>query len=170
MPATLILDSARVQRVLKRVAFEIVERNAGLQNVVVFGIANRGVRVAEALCAILEEIAHQPVSARVLHTASFRDDREAGATTESEPSEIDITDRDVILVDDVLFTGRTVRAALDALLQFGRPRTIQLAVLVDRGHREYPIRPDYVGRDIETKHREHVTVRPDQGLAIYVEE
>ncbi len=172
MRTTLVLGEERVRRALTRVAYEIVERNEGLENVVVVGILRRGVAVAEALAAILERISELRIDVHELDTSPYRDDLDAGGDArDASQMNVDVTDRDVVLVDDVLFTGRTVRAALDALVRFGRPRSIQLAVLVDRGHREYPIRPDYVGRTIQTKHRERVAVRTDDDtLAIYIEE
>lgn len=178
MTSTMVLGEERVQRALTRVAYEIVERNEGIDNVVVVGILRRGVAVAEVLATALGRISGEHVQVHELDTSPCRDDQEADAVApDSSRMGIDVTDRDVVLVDDVLFTGRTVRAALDALVRFGRPRTIQLAVLVDRGHREYPIRPDYVGRTIQTKHQERVSVRSGDGpamnsdrLAIYIEE
>lgn len=170
MTATLVLDEERVRRALKRLAYEIVERNRGLENVVVVGIRRRGVAVAEAVARTLVEIGGGQLEVQKLDTAPFRDDNDDPEVEDTSEVQVDVTDRDVVLVDDVLFTGRTIRAALDALVRYGRPRTIQLAVLVDRGHREYPIRPDYVGRTIQTKHRERVDVRAEDGLAIYIEE
>lgn len=170
MTSTQVLDGEQVRRTLKRMAYEVVERNRGLDNVVVVGIRRRGVAVAEALARTLEAIGGARVDVQKLDTTPFRDDGLKAEAEDSSDVRLDVTDRDVVLVDDVLFTGRTVRAALDALIRYGRPRTIQLAVLVDRGHREYPIRPDFVGRTIQTKHRERVAVLEDEGLAIYVEE
>ncbi len=171
MVETLVLGKERVERALTRMAYEIVERNAGLENVVVVGILRRGVTVAEALAGRLESISGSKIDVNQLDTAPFRDDLPSDeAVDDASHMMVDVTDRDVVLVDDVLFTGRTIRAALDALVRFGRPHSIQLAVLVDRGHREYPIRPDYVGRSIQTKHRERISVRAGDGLAIYIEE
>lgn len=171
MTSTLVLGEERVQRAINRLAYEIIERNAGLDNLVIVGILRRGVAVAEALAAVLERIGNSRVDVHELDTSPYRDDHDAGEqAADATRMTVDISDKDVVLVDDVLFTGRTVRAALDALVRFGRPRTIQLAVLVDRGHREFPIRPDYVGRTIQTKHRERVSVRTEERLAIYVEE
>src|SRR5690606_3798238 len=106
-----------------------------------------------------------------LDVSPFRDDRSQEVPSDDTSTiEADLTDKDVILTDDVLFTGRTARAALDAVIKYGRPRTIQLVVLIDRGHREYPIQPDFVGRLIQTKHRERVVVDVDEGFAVFVEE
>lgn len=171
MKSTLLLDQHHVQRTLTRLAYEIAERNKGLANVVVVGVLRRGAVVAEKVATEMEKIESSPISVQHLDPTPYRDD----LPLEKEVSDmsridIDITDKDVVLVDDVLFTGRTIRAALDGLIRFGRPRSIQLAVLIDRGHREFPIRPDYTGRIVQTKHSERVAVRPEEGLAIYIEE
>lgn len=171
MPTTQYLSQERVQVTLRRIASEIIERNRGLKNVVVVGIQVRGVSVAKKLAVILEEISGESVSVGELDTKPYRDDRDLEESpADRSRLEIAITDRDVVLVDDVLFTGRTVRAALDALIRYGRPKTIQLTVLIDRGHREYPICPDYVGRVVQTKHRERVRVQEAAGLAVYIDE
>lgn len=163
------MSPERVERTLRRLAYEVVERNRGAQNLRLFGILQSGVPLAEALADEINQIEAEDLVAHDLDVTPFRDDREAAA--EERPRRpIDVADHDVILVDDVLFTGRTARAALDALVQFGRPRSIQLVVLIDRGHREYPIQPDYVGRRLQTKHRERVTVTTDGGLSVYVED
>lgn len=169
MTRTRIMSPERVRRTLRRLAYEVVERNRGAQNLEIFGILESGPPLAEALAEEINQIEGEQLVAHELDVTSFRDDRNA-APGASVRASVDVTDRDVILVDDVLFTGRTARAALDALVQFGRPRSIQLVVLVDRGHREYPIQPDYVGRQLQTKHRERVTVATDEGFAVYVED
>lgn len=163
---TRIMTHRQVERTLDRLAHEIVERNRGADNVVVVGILRSGAILAEQLAADIASLEDISIVAHDLDIRAFRDDTEAGVVAEQDLP--DLTDRDVILVDDVLFTGRTVRAALDAVVQFGRPRSIQLAVLVDRGHREFPIQPDYVGRRMPTKHREQVvvTMEPDFGVDI----
>ena len=164
-----ILVAERVRRMMIRLAYEIVERNRGADTLELVGIRRRGADVARALANEIEAIENRTFIVHELDVAPFRDDR--------DPSEVigddsvirsDITDRDVVLVDDVLFTGRTARAALDGLVQYGRPRTIQLVVLVDRGHREYPIQPDYVGRFIQTKHKERVVVDAVQGFSVSI--
>lgn len=166
-----IMAPERVHRMLIRLAYEIVERNRGAHRLEMVGIRRRGAGVARALAWEIEAIENRDLIVHELDVAPYRDDRDPSDQIEDR-SEIrsDITDRDVVLVDDVLFTGRTARAALDGLVQYGRPRTIQLVVLVDRGHREYPIQPDYVGRFIQTKHKERVVVDADEGFSIYVEE
>lgn len=169
MSRTLIMSPSQVQRTLRRLAYEIVERNRGAESVELFGILESGVPLARALAEEVTAIDGRALQAHDLDVTPFRDDRpEQDPPPASE--EIDVTDRDVVLVDDVVFTGRTARAALDAVLQYGRPRSIQLVVLVDRGHREYPIQPDCTGRRLQTKHREEVVVTADDGFAVYVED
>jgi pyrimidine operon attenuation protein/uracil phosphoribosyltransferase len=144
-----LLDKDSIRRAVKRIAHEIVERNGGADNLVVVGIRRRGVPLAKRIAQIIGEMEERNVPIGALDITLYRDDfqnvlkhPQVGKTEIKE----DITDKVVILVDDVLFTGRTIRAALDELIDFGRPRRIQLAVLVDRGHRELPIKADYVGR------------------------
>jgi pyrimidine operon attenuation protein / uracil phosphoribosyltransferase len=159
-PAT-VLDAADVQRALVRIAHEIVERNKGTDGLVVVGIHTRGVPLARRLAAKLGEIEGRPVPAGALDVAMYRDDigmRPPHATHDTELP-FDLAGKVVVLVDDVLYTGRTVRAALDALTDFGRPRAIQLAVLVDRGHRELPLRADYVGKNLPTAPGQAVRVQ-----------
>ncbi len=152
-------------------AYEVIERNRGAATLEIVGIRSRGTALAQVLAKQISEIEPRHFSVSRLDVSAYRDDRDPSIPLEDHSSvQVDVTDRDVILVDDVLFTGRTVRAALDAIVRYGRPRTIQLAVLVDRGHREYPIQPDYVGRVLPTKHRERVVVSVDEGFAIYIEE
>ena len=147
----------RVRRTLLRLAAEVVERNRGADRLLVFGLRRRGVGLAQALAEAVAEVSGQSVEVVPLDVSAFRDDRAAGAAPEPLPDGApDATGRDVLLVDDVLFTGRTARAALDAVLRHGRPRTIRLAVLVDRGGREVPVQPDFVGRTVPTKADERV--------------
>ncbi|NNE69049.1 MAG: bifunctional pyr operon transcriptional regulator/uracil phosphoribosyltransferase PyrR [Rhodothermales bacterium] len=143
---------------IRRLAYEILEKNRGAENLTILGILSRGDVLGRALAAEISVIESTEVAYHPLDTAPFRDDVGDEAAPELDGAQPMIEDRDVILVDDVLFTGRTVRAALDALIRFGRPRSIQLTVLIDRGHREYPIQPDFVGRKMPTKHRERVEV------------
>lgn len=160
------MTAQQVERTLNRLAYQVVERNRGAENLVILGILQSGAILAEKLTSDINRIEGCSLRANGLDTASYRDDRASG-TADSQQLP-DLTDKDVILVDDVLFTGRTVRAALDAVVQFGRPRSIQLAVLIDRGHREFPIQPDYTGRVMPTKHREQVIVQtlPELGVDV----
>ena len=171
MTRNLIVAPARVRRMLTRLAYEIVERNRGAENLDLVGILRRGPSVANAIAREIEAIEHREFVVHELDVTPNRDDRVSSAHVEDESIiHSDISERDVVLIDDVLFTGRTARAALDGLINYGRPRTIQLVVLVDRGHREYPIQPDYLGHFLQTKHRERVVVDVDEGFAIYIEE
>jgi pyrimidine operon attenuation protein/uracil phosphoribosyltransferase len=159
MTARTVMEADDVARAVRRIAHEIVERNRGIAGVVLVGIHTRGVPLAIRLAAEMSEI-EGPVPVGQLDIALYRDDLDRRPTTRvgstSLPGPID--DAVVVIVDDVLYTGRTVRAALDALADLGRPRRIELAVLVDRGHRELPIRPDYVGKNMPTSRSERVTV------------
>jgi pyrimidine operon attenuation protein/uracil phosphoribosyltransferase len=159
-----VLTADDIRRAVTRIAHEIVERNRGVDDVALIGLANGGTWLAAALAGAIAGIeGHEPVAAGVLDVSLHRDDIGLrpvvpGSVT-SIPGSLD--GRVVVLVDDVLYTGRTVRAALDALNDYGRPRAVQLAVLVDRGHRELPIRPDYVGKNLPTGVDEEVRVSPD---------
>lgn len=156
---------------LSRLAYEIIERNRGGKSLEIFGIRDRGALVAEALSKEIETVDQRPFSMHALDVTPYRDDRDrAIPLAESNAIDVDVTDRTVILVDDVLFTGRTARAALDAIVRYGRPRSIQLVVLIDRGHREYPIQADYTGRAFPTKHKERVVVDVESDFAVYLEE
>jgi len=167
MSDTELLSAERVHRIIVRLAYEIVERNRGADNLVILGILNDGEKIGEAIAAAIPAV-DGSVPAYPLDVSLYRDDAPRASR---EPSgDLELTDRDVILVDDVLFTGRTVRAALDAIVAFGRPRSIQLVVLIDRGHREYPIRADYVGRAIPTKHRERIEVRTTPEISVHLVE
>ncbi|MDD5672338.1 MAG: bifunctional pyr operon transcriptional regulator/uracil phosphoribosyltransferase PyrR [Candidatus Omnitrophica bacterium] len=157
-----VLDEQEIQRALVRVAHEILERNHGTENIVIVGIRTRGVYLAERLQKQIQEVEHAEVALGTLDITLYRDDLgEIGSNPSVKETHLpfDINDKIVILVDDVLYTGRTVRAALDALIDFGRPKSIQLAVLVDRGHRELPIKADYVGKNIPTSQSEEVVLR-----------
>ncbi|MBW1596765.1 bifunctional pyr operon transcriptional regulator/uracil phosphoribosyltransferase PyrR [Streptomyces sp. JJ38] len=161
-PARPVLEGPDIARVLTRIAHEIVERAKGADDVVLLGIPTRGVHLARRLAAKLEEITSRPVPVGSLDITMYRDDlrlRPARALAHTEIPGDGIEGSLVVLVDDVLFSGRTIRAALDALGDLGRPRAVQLAVLVDRGHRELPIRADYVGKNLPTSLRETVRVQ-----------
>ena len=153
----LLMDQDAIMRAIRRISHEILERNKGLSDALIVGIERRGVILAKRLQAEIERIEGIHIECESLNVAMYRDDRDT-RQKEGEPCTIDTTEKTIILVDDVLYTGRTIRAALNALMTSGRPKSIQLAVLVDRGHRELPIRADYVGKNIPTSHLESVRV------------
>ena len=159
-----VMDADRMARALTRIAHEILERNRGTSELALVGIRRRGVPIARRLARALQEIQGHEVPTGALDITLYRDDLMRQAVgpqplVRSTDIPFDIDDRVIVLVDDVLYTGRTVRAALDALIDFGRPRAIQLIALVDRGHRELPIKADYVGKNVPTSRRESVQVR-----------
>ena len=159
-----VMDADRISRTLARIAHEILERNKGVEDLALVGIRRRGVPIARRLASSLKEITGDDVPTGALDITLYRDDlmRSAvGPQPVVRRTEIpfSIDDRKILLVDDVLYTGRTTRAALDALIDFGRPRAIQLIVLVDRGHRELPIKADYVGKNLPTSPEQSVQVR-----------
>src|SRR5262245_817521 len=158
-----VFDAADLRRALTRIAHEIVERNHGADHVVLVGLYTRGVALARRLAAAIGSFEAVEPAVGTLDVAFFRDDIGLRPVAPTGPTEVpDISDKIVVLVDDVLFTGRTVRAALNALLELGRPQAVQLAVLVDRGHRELPLRADYVGKNLPTRVLEDVRVRLDE--------
>ncbi|WP_027718145.1 bifunctional pyr operon transcriptional regulator/uracil phosphoribosyltransferase PyrR [Desulfovirgula thermocuniculi] len=157
-----IMDQEGIRRALTRIAHEIIERNKGTEGLALVGIRRRGVPLAERLAAKIREIEGREVPVGVLDITLYRDDLSTlGHQPLVQRTEVPfpVTDRKIVLVDDVIYTGRTTRAAMDAIMDLGRPRLIQLAVLVDRGHRELPIRADYVGKNVPTSRREVVAVR-----------
>ena len=157
-----VIDATGLERTLNRLAHEIVERNAGASNLAVIGIRTRGATLAERLVVKIENIEKKQAPLGILDITLYRDDfrmRMKQPMVQATEIPFNIDNMNVILVDDVLYTGRTSRAALDALMDIGRPASVQLAVLVDRGHRELPIQPDYVGKDIPTSIGEEVQVR-----------
>jgi pyrimidine operon attenuation protein/uracil phosphoribosyltransferase len=157
---TRVFDAADLRRALTRIAHEIVERNHGATNVVLVGLYTRGVALATRLAAAIESFEGVAVALGALDVSFYRDDIGLRPVAPLGPTEVpDIAGKVVVLVDDVLFTGRTARAALDALLELGRPRAVQLAVLLDRGHRELPLRADFVGKNLPTRAIEDVRVR-----------
>jgi pyrimidine operon attenuation protein/uracil phosphoribosyltransferase len=159
-----LMDGERMSRTLTRIAHEIVEHNRGVGDIALVGVRTRGVPLAKRLAAILREVTGHEVATGSLDITLYRDDLMKAAVGPQpivRRTEIpfSIDGRHIVLVDDVLYTGRTIRAALDALIDFGRPSTIQLVVMVDRGHRELPIKADYVGKNVPTSRRESVQVR-----------
>ena len=163
MPEKTLLTSREMERVLARIAHEIVEKNKGADDVVLVGMRTRGVPLAKRIADIIEGFEGIPIPVGALDISLHRDDIAPSDLASANPNltdiPISITDRRVILVDDVLYTGRSIRAAMDALMDLGRPRTIQLAVLIDRGHRELPIRADYVGKNIPSSKDEEIQVQ-----------
>ncbi len=157
-----VMDADDIRRALTRIAHEIVEKNHGVENVALVGILSRGVPLADRLSRLLQQIENGEAPTGRLDIGLYRDDYGANPAGRPAiaPSDIpfDINEKHIILVDDVLFTGRSVRAAIAALLDVGRPASIQLAVLLDRGHRELPIRPDFVGKNVPSARQEHVQV------------
>ncbi len=157
-----LLSGSEIERTLVRLAHEIVERNHGATNLGLVGIKRRGVPLAQRLGKIISSIENHPIDTGVLDISFYRDDlstRDTRPVVEKGEVGFDVDGRDIILIDDVLFTGRTVRAALDALFDHGRPKGVQLLVLIDRGHRELPIEAKYVGRVVPTSRREIVEVK-----------
>lgn len=160
--ATPIMDAAAIQRALRRIAHEIIEQNGDVKSLLLAGIPSRGVEISRRLAEILREIANTPVETGVVDIAMHRDDvgtRRDLPVVRASKLPTPLEGRTVIIVDDVLFTGRTVRAAMDAIGSFGRPARMQLAALIDRGHRELPIRADYIGKNLPTAAREQIQVR-----------
>ncbi|MEI6245838.1 MAG: bifunctional pyr operon transcriptional regulator/uracil phosphoribosyltransferase PyrR [Acidobacteriota bacterium] len=158
-----VMDADRVAKSLTRIAHEIIEHNQGIEDIRLVGIRTRGVPIAKRIASCLKDITGAEVPTGVLDITLYRDDlmrHDVGVQPIVRSTEIpfDLDGKHVLLVDDVLYTGRTIRAALDALIDFGRPRSIQLVVLVDRGHRELPIRADYVGKNVPTSRKESVHV------------
>lgn len=166
----IIMDETAIRRALTRIAHEIVEKNKGIDNCLLVGIRTRGIYLAQRVAERIREIEGLPVEVNALDITPYRDDRgsvsqlseaakeQTAAESVGTDGGVQVQDKRVILFDDVLYTGRTIRAAMDALMDCGRPQMIQLAVLVDRGHRELPIRPDYVGKNVPTSKQEQIEV------------
>lgn len=159
---TKILDKDTFNRCLTRIAHEILEKNRGLKELCLVGIRNRGAFIAKRLADCIEQIEKEKVCVGILDITLYRDDLALASgqpVVHKTEIDFDINGKNIVLVDDVLYTGRTIRAAMDALIDLGRPKSVQLAVLIDRGHRELPIRADYVGKNIPTAQNETVEVR-----------
>ena len=165
MPDAVLMSADDVRRAIVRIAHEIVEQNRGCRDLMLVGMRTRGVPLAQRIGAAIREFEGEAVPVGALDIGLYRDDVPArGTRLQIKPSELpeDIADKRVVLVDDVLYTGRSIRAALDALIDYGRPQRIQLAVLVDRGHRELPIRADFVGKNIPTSRQDEVAVQLEE--------
>ncbi len=162
MSENTLMSADDIRRAIVRIAHEVVEQNQGCRDLIIVGMRTRGVPLAQRLAGAIGELEREEIAVGALDIGLYRDDLPArGTEVEIKPSELpeDIVNKRVVLVDDVLYTGRSIRAALDALIDYGRPQCIQLAVLVDRGHRELPIRPDYVGKNIPTARQDEVVVQ-----------
>ncbi len=175
---SLIMDEIAVERAISRISHEIIERNKGVENVVLVGIKTRGLPLAEKIQEKIFDFEGKKIPVGALDITLYRDDlTSANINPALNVTDItfDIVGKDLVLVDDVIYTGRTVRAALDAIIDIGRPRTIQLAVLIDRGHREFPIRADYCGKSVPTATNEIIYVKlyktdGEQNVAIFTKE
>ena len=155
----IILDDKAMARAIARMSYQIIERNKGVDNLVIIGILSRGAQIAERIARRIQEVEGKTVEVGLLDITAHRDDLHTGADYQDKSSiPFDFNDKTVVLVDDVMYTGRSVRAAIDGLMDRGRPRSIQLAVLIDRGHRELPIRPDYIGTNVPTSKNEQIQV------------
>ena len=157
----ILLSGADIDRAIKRISHEIIEHNQGINNLVLMGIPTRGAYLADRICGFITEI-EGPVATGVLDITLHRDDLRLRPPKPLLPTKLPpsgLEGKDIVLVDDVLFSGRTIRAALDAIGELGRPKTVQLAVLVDRGHRELPIRADFVGKNLPTSRGEHIRLQ-----------
>lgn len=153
-----IMDENAMKRAVARITYEILERNKGAERLCIIGIFSRGVYIAKRIANKIFELENTTVKVGALDITPYRDDKKNSSHTDKTQIDFDVTNMRVIIVDDVIYTGRSTRAAIDALIERGRPESIQLAVLIDRGHRELPIRPDYVGKNLPTSHEETVKV------------
>ena len=164
MPKKEVVDAVTMKRALTRISYEIIERNKGIQDIVLVGIKTRGIYIAQRLAERLKQLEDIDVPVGELDITLYRDDVKDMEEPELHSSDVPVSieGKEVILVDDVLYTGRTIRAAMDAVMDLGRPRNISLAVLVDRGHRGLPIRADYVGKNIPTSKTEEIIVEMEE--------
>ncbi|WP_135547666.1 bifunctional pyr operon transcriptional regulator/uracil phosphoribosyltransferase PyrR [Paenibacillus cymbidii] len=158
----MIMDETAMRRALTRIAHEILEKNKGVENCMLVGIRTRGIYIARRIAERIHEIEQTPIAVEEIDVTCYRDDVVNRSDDKRQTKPLPVQGRKLILCDDVLYTGRTVRAAMDALMDLGRPQMIQLAVLVDRGHRELPIRPDYVGKNVPTSKAEEIQVSLDE--------
>lgn len=160
-----IMDADAMRRAIVRISHEIIERNKGVEDVVLVGIRTRGVPIAERLAAAIKNIENVEIPVGMLDITLYRDDLSTLAynpIVHGTEIDLDLNGKTIVLVDDVLYTGRTIRAALDAVIDMGRPKAIQLAVMIDRGHRELPIRADFAGKNVPTSHKESVEVHLEE--------
>ena len=157
-----MLDASDMRRTLGRMAHEILEANQGAEDLVVVGVLRRGWPIAKRIAFQMTQVEGATIPCGKLDISAFRDDRKKAEHEDETEIPFEITGKRVVLVDEVIFTGRTIRAAMDALLKFGRPNGIQLAVLIDRGHRELPIQPNYCGRVVSTQRTDHIIVRVNE--------
>lgn len=155
---TIIMDESNMKRAIARITYEILERNKGTEDLCVVGIFSRGVALAERIASKIYELENEKIPCGALDITAYRDDKKPADTADRTAIDFDVRNKNVVIVDDVFYTGRSTRAAIDALIEKGRPKSIQLAVLVDRGHRELPVRPDYVGKNLPTSREESVKV------------
>ena len=164
MPEKVLMSSEDIRRALARIAHQIIERNKGPKDIVLVGMWTRGVPLSKRLASIIQDFEGDYIPMGALDIGPYRDDVSPSEAKPNQGTNIptDITDKQVILVDDVLYTGRSIRAAMDALMDLGRPRSIQLAVLIDRGHRELPIRADYVGKNMPSSRDEEIRVQLEE--------
>jgi pyrimidine operon attenuation protein/uracil phosphoribosyltransferase len=168
----MIMDDKAMQRAIARISYEMIEHNKGAEGLCIIGIFSRGVSIGKRIADKLSELENVSVPFGKLDITPYRDDITGGSPEDRTDIPFSVKDRNVIIVDDVIFTGRSARAALEAIMKRGRPRSVQLAVLIDRGHRELPIRPDYVGKNLPTSHSEVVKVSVNEldgsdGVAIF---
>lgn len=157
-----IIDAMAMQRALTRITYEIIEKNRGINELVLIGIKTRGVYLAQRIAARLQQLENTEIPVGELDISHYRDDKQINEPAVKIDINVDVNNKRVVLVDDVLYTGRTIRAALDAIMDNGRPDNINLAVLVDRGHRELPIRADFVGKNIPTAQNERIKVNVEE--------
>lgn len=155
---TVIMDESTMKRAVARITYEILERNKGANSLCIIGVLSRGVHLANRIAEKIFELESVKVNVGALDITLYRDDEKNSTDDDKTNIKFDIKDKNVVIVDDVIYTGRSTRAALDALIERGRPKSIQLAVLIDRGHRELPMRPDYVGKNVPTSREETVKV------------
>lgn len=168
----IIMDEVAIKRAISRMSYEVIEKNKGIENIILVGILTRGYNIAQRISEKIYEVENKRIPVYSINITNFRDDVPIKIHDKEKFIEEDINDKKIIIVDDVISTGRSVRAAMDGVLEQGRPSLIQLAVLIDRGHRELPIRPDYIGKNVPTSKAEKVVVEIkeiDKNDQVYIE-